>query len=73
MARTIAAPATPPGQGGVGIVRISGPEALTVLEKVFRPQKGGYPLVARRMTYGSVADEKGLVDEALAALEEGKR
>lgn len=66
MARTIAAPATPPGQGGVGIVRISGPEALAVLEKVFRPQKGGYPLVARRMTYGRVADEKGLVDEALA-------
>ncbi len=33
---TIAAIATPPGRGGVGIVRISGPKALTIGEKICR-------------------------------------
>ena len=32
---TIAAVATPPGTGGVAVIRISGPEARAVLEKVF--------------------------------------
>jgi tRNA modification GTPase len=36
-ADTIAAVATPPGQGGVGIIRISGPDALPFAENIFRP------------------------------------
>ena len=34
---TIAAIATAPGEGGIGIIRISGPEALAVLGRVFVP------------------------------------
>lgn len=34
---TIAAIATAPGEGGIGIIRISGPEAFSILEKVFLP------------------------------------
>ena len=34
---TIAAIATPPGSGGIGIVRISGPEAKQVLARMFLP------------------------------------
>ena len=34
---TIAAIATPPGKGGVAVVRLSGPEAFTVADRVFRP------------------------------------
>ena len=34
---TIAAIATPPGEGGIGIIRISGEEAKTILDKVFVP------------------------------------
>ena len=36
---TIAAIATAPGEGGIGIIRISGPEALAVLGRVFVPVK----------------------------------
>ncbi len=36
---TIAAIATPLGSGGIGIVRISGPQAKTILQKVFRSSK----------------------------------
>lgn len=33
---TIAAISTPPGEGGIGIVRLSGEEALTIAEKVYK-------------------------------------
>ena len=35
MEQTIAAVATAPGEGGIGIVRISGPEAYEILCRVF--------------------------------------
>ncbi|MGH7371578.1 MAG: hypothetical protein ACREJK_07005, partial [Candidatus Methylomirabilales bacterium] len=37
---TIAAIATPPGEGGIGIVRLSGPDALEVASRVFSPSSG---------------------------------
>src|SRR5579871_5477879 len=40
---TIAAVATPPGEGGIAIVRVSGPEARAVAGRLFRPQRGGDP------------------------------
>ena len=42
MEDTIAAIATAPGEGGIGIVRISGEEAITILEKVFSRAKKEY-------------------------------
>ena len=36
---TIAAISTPRGEGGISIVRISGPESLHILEKIFFPKK----------------------------------
>jgi tRNA modification GTPase len=33
---TIAAVATPPGEGGIGVIKISGPEALPILRRLFR-------------------------------------
>jgi tRNA modification GTPase len=71
---TIVAIATPPGAGGVGIVRLSGPAALPALRALFvRPS--GRPLAADRpprshhLIYGYVRDpETGeRVDEALVA------
>lgn len=38
--RTVAAISTPLGEGGIGIIRISGPEALTVAEKIFISKSG---------------------------------
>ncbi len=59
---TIAAVATPAGQGGVGIVRISGPDALSVVEKLFRPaarkaKKGAFK--ERHFYYGRIVEENG--------------
>lgn len=41
---TIAAISTPPGKGGIGIVRISGPEAVAIAKKVFIPKNSGKSL-----------------------------
>ena len=38
---TIAAVATPPGEGGLAIIRVSGPDALAIAERVFRPRQAG--------------------------------
>src|SRR5882672_1892100 len=36
---TIAAIATPAGEGGIGVVRVSGPSALSVVKPLFQPVK----------------------------------
>ena len=67
-ADTIAAVATPLGVGGIGVVRVSGPAALSIAQRVFvRPS--GLPLThleSHRVYYGSVVNDQGeRVDEAL--------
>ncbi len=69
---TIAAIATPLGEGGLAVVRISGPEALAVADKIFLP--GGKsslkPSIAPTHTvhYGKVIRRGETVDEVLAAV-----
>lgn len=59
---TIAAIATPPGQGGVGIVRISGVAAREVAEKIL-----GYTPKPRYAHYGKFLDEKEItIDSGIA-------
>ena len=64
---TIAAVATAMGAGGIGIIRISGGEALSISEKIFHSAVKK-PLENRRLTYGFVKDnftgEK--IDEVMA-------
>ena len=64
---TIAAIATAPGQGGVAIVRLSGPDAERILMEVFRPAKKA-PLVSHMLTYGQVFDGEATFDECMAVL-----
>ena len=64
---TIAAQATPPGEGGVAIVRVSGPDCREVVARVFAP-KNGQPLRSRRLTFGQLLDGETVIDEAMAVL-----
>lgn len=64
---TIAAIATAPGQGGVAIVRLSGPDAERILMEVFRPAKKA-TLVSHMLTYGHVFDGEATIDECMAVL-----
>ena len=61
---TIAAIATPPGMGGIGIIRLSGPSAYSLLRKVF---SYAGEMIPRRLVLGQILDQKGCVlEEALA-------
>ena len=67
---TIAAISTPVGEGGIGIVRLTGPEAMTVLTRLFVPHSGSHlwPLQPRLLHYGHIVDPAvgDVVDEVLA-------
>ncbi|HWI41563.1 MAG TPA: tRNA uridine-5-carboxymethylaminomethyl(34) synthesis GTPase MnmE [Verrucomicrobiae bacterium] len=66
---TIAAIATPPGEGGIGIVRVSGPLASDVARRIFRRSRdGGFS--SHRFYYGSILDGAtgAEVDEGMAVL-----
>ncbi len=70
---TIAAISTPPGEGGIGIVRLSGPEALSITSRIFSARgklKDLSGVRSRRMLYGFITcPETGdLVDEVLVAV-----
>ena len=66
---TIAAVATPPGEGGIGIIRISGPAAEQILRRVFRPAGGGeVPWENRKLYYGFVTEGDRVLDEGMAVL-----
>ncbi len=64
---TIAAVATAPGSGAVGIVRVSGPAAHAVAARVFRPAGGNSVLdvPGGRVLFGRVVAADEVVDEAL--------
>lgn len=68
---TIAAISTPLGQGGIGIVRMSGPDALRIALRLFRPSRGkaDAPWPAFRLRHGFILDPATgtRVDEVLAA------
>ena len=64
---TIAAIATAPGTGGIGIIRISGSDALAILHQVFVAHKPRAQFKSHRLYYGTVINSEGQVlDEALA-------
>ncbi len=67
---TIAAIATPPGIGGVGIVRISGPDAFTLGQSIFRASsaESDDPPPSHLLTYGHAFDPASgeTLDEVLA-------
>ena len=67
---TIAAIATAPGQGGIGIVRISGPKTEKILRGIFRPAglKETDEWESHRMMYGRITDSGEILDECMAVM-----
>src|SRR5229473_479151 len=67
---TIAAIATPPGVGGIGVVRVSGIEAFTVVQPLLRQARGRTEIPpSHLLTHGHIIDPgtEELVDEVLVA------
>jgi tRNA modification GTPase len=64
---TIVAIATPPGRGGIGVVRLAGPESKTIASRMLR-LSAGRALEANRATFGElIENESGeRIDEVVA-------
>ena len=64
---TIAAISTPPGRGGIGVVRLSGPDSLEIGTSLFRSESAGEPGVPNRAQFGRVIDPTTgeLIDEVI--------
>ncbi len=66
---TVAAIASAPGVGAVSLVRVSGPEAIEICNKVLRSKRGIENTEERYATLCKVVSEEGLVlDEVLATV-----
>ncbi len=66
---TIVAISTAPGIGGIGIIRMSGEECFSILDKIFKPKKRqniedikGYSI-----KYGVIMEENNIIDEVLVS------
>ena len=68
MEKTIAAISTPNGAGGMGVIRISGENALAVAESVFSSVSGKKISEMKGYTasFGKIMDDDEMIDEAVA-------
>ena len=65
---TIAAIATAMSSSGIGIVRMSGPEAFEIIDKIFQPKKIGKKISNEKgysLHYGFIKDGENFIDEVL--------
>ena len=64
---TIAAIATPPGIGGIAVIRLSGKNALTITGKIFRGKDSPCEMESHRVVYGRIVEpeKEEEIDEVL--------
>ncbi|MCD7932685.1 MAG: tRNA uridine-5-carboxymethylaminomethyl(34) synthesis GTPase MnmE [Tannerellaceae bacterium] len=68
---TICAVSTAPGTGGIAVIRVSGPDAIPITDRVFQPRKAGKTLSSQpayTLHYGSIVDNDSVVDDVMVAL-----
>lgn len=71
---TIAAISTPPGEGGIGIVRVSGEDALTIIDRLYQMNEKKLSRVdSHTVHYGHIVDpEKNqVIDEVMVSVLKG--
>lgn len=70
--QTIAAIATPPGEGAIGIIRLSGADAITIADAIFSGKQ-----LAKQAThtihFGKIMDGDAIIDEVVVSLYKGPK
>lgn len=70
--QTIAAIATPPGEGAIGIIRLSGADAITIADAIFSGKQ-----LAKQTThtihFGKIMDGNAIIDEVVVSLYKGPK
>lgn len=69
MENTIVAISTAMGNGGIGIVRMSGEKSFEILEKIFRPNNKDAFIKGYQIKYGNIVDPRNeeIIDEVLVS------
>ncbi|MHC1725597.1 MAG: hypothetical protein AB9866_06235 [Syntrophobacteraceae bacterium] len=64
---TVCAIATPIGEAGIGIIRISGPDALNLARRLFQPRRANHSFKSHTLHYGWIRDPSTgeIIDEVL--------
>ncbi len=62
---TIAAISTPRGEGGIGIIRISGDKSFEILDRIFNTKNPNRDLGFYKFNYGFIHDNGKIVDEVM--------
>ncbi len=72
---TIVALSTPVGHSGIGVIRMSGPESVSILRRIFRPAANRPDFPDREAVYGRVLDPEtgNFLDDGLAIFMNGPR
>ncbi|MGH8100016.1 MAG: tRNA uridine-5-carboxymethylaminomethyl(34) synthesis GTPase MnmE [Chthoniobacterales bacterium] len=66
---TIAAISTPPGEGAIALVRISGPNAIGIADKIFRGKESPSRFVSHLQHLGEIVDASaGPIDQVVLAV-----
>ena len=71
MNETICAISTAPGVGGIAVIRISGPEAFSICDKIFKAKKADKKLQTQKaytLSFGTVGSSEQTIDEVVAAI-----
>lgn len=72
---TIAAIATAMSSSGIGIIRVSGDQAVSIVNRIFAGKKGKFDLntaPSHRIYYGMIHDGDEMLDEVLVMLMRGR-
>ena len=69
MEKTIVAISTASGNGGIGIIRLSGRQTFDIIDKIFIPKNKSKDIKGYTMKYGNIVNPKNneIIDEVLVA------
>ena len=68
---TICALSTPAGSGAIGIIRLSGPDAISLCRKYFESKNSGFELekaASHTIHFGRISENNVLIDEVLVSV-----
>jgi len=70
---TIVAPATPEGESAIALIRLSGPQALSIGDVLFQGKKKLSEAKTHTLHFGRIVDGEQLIDEVLVSVFRGPR